>query len=155
MKTISITLDCEIQTAAVAAQFAECIEAPLVLGLSGSLGAGKTTFVRAMLRKLGILGAIKSPTYALMESYSCAKFTLHHFDLYRIASDDELELLGFRDCLNENTVCCIEWPDNAQLSQKSIDLQLYLHLNAEGRTLLIEAKNARGKQWLTTLAEQI
>lgn len=153
MKILSITLDNEAQTNKIAAQFAAQVSAPLVLGLTGTLGAGKTTFVRAMLRALAVRGPIKSPTYALMESYDCQKFLVHHFDLYRIASNDELELIGFRDCMTESAVCCIEWPENTPLSESIIDVQLNFYLCSNGRGVDIEAKSAHGKQWLLPLAE--
>jgi len=67
-----------------AGQLAAYIEPPSVLTFSGDLGAGKTTLIRAMLRRLGIESPIKSPTFSLVESYTCPQFTVHHFDLYRI-----------------------------------------------------------------------
>ena len=69
---------------------------PLVLGLRGDLGSGKTTWVRAMLRGLGYRGRVPSPTYTLLEQYACGDLAVVHLDLYRLRGDDELENLGLR-----------------------------------------------------------
>ena len=85
-----------------------------VIFLSGNLGAGKTTLVRAILRELGHNGPVKSPTYTLVESYSINATTIYHFDLYRIKSVDELEMIGTRDMLGGDSICFIEWPDRGE-----------------------------------------
>src|SRR5262245_17071248 len=74
---------------------------PLVVGLRGDLGSGKTTWARAMLRGLGYQGRVPSPTYTLLEQYACDGLTVVHLDLYRLRGDDELENLGLRDWLAE------------------------------------------------------
>ena len=81
--------------------------------LEGPLAAGKTSFARAFLRALGHPGKVKSPTFTVVESYPLARFTVHHFDLYRINDPDELHYLGFDDFVHGKAVCLIEWPSRA------------------------------------------
>lgn len=84
----------------------------LVVHLSGELGAGKTTFVRAMLQELGVTVPVKSPTYTLIEAYDTAMGRVNHYDLYRISDPEELEFLGFRDSTTASAVTLIEWPEH-------------------------------------------
>ena len=98
---------------------------PLVIGLVGDLGSGKTTWVRAMLRGLKFTGRVPSPTYTLLEQYACGELTVVHIDLYRLRGDDELEHLGLRDWLAE-PVCwiAVEWPERAPQLAARCDLTL-------------------------------
>jgi len=113
MKERSFTLRNEAQTHALAKKIAKVIRAPLYISLSGNLGAGKTSFCRGLLQALGYKGAVKSPSYALVEPYEFPQFMLYHFDLYRINDIEELELMGFRDYLNESAIVILEWPEKA------------------------------------------
>ena len=138
-----------------AQHLARCLFVPMVITLSGDIGAGKTTFVRALLRALGVSGPIKSPTYSLLETYDIPKqspqfseaIICYHFDLYRVVDDSELDFIGFRDYFQANTLCLIEWPERAHLSAKQIDLALSLEHAGAGRTLKIQT-NAKTKSIL-------
>ena len=141
----------ELMTTNLAAQFARLLSAPLVLGFSGDLGAGKTTFIRAMLQALGIRGAIKSPTYSLVESYVIRDMQIHHFDLYRIQEDTELEYIGFRDYFTTESVCCIEWPERMLSDVDLIDIHVTMVQTDIGRELLMQAKNINGSHILSSL----
>ncbi|MBU3760129.1 MAG: tRNA (adenosine(37)-N6)-threonylcarbamoyltransferase complex ATPase subunit type 1 TsaE [Candidatus Omnitrophica bacterium] len=86
-----------------------------VLLLEGDLGAGKTTFVKGVARGLGLrdVSAVKSPTFVIMHIYE-TKPPLYHFDLYRIASNSDLDVFGFQDFLNDpQAVACVEWAERA------------------------------------------
>jgi tRNA threonylcarbamoyladenosine biosynthesis protein TsaE len=103
------------------------------MGLRGDLGAGKTTFVRALLRGLGYAARVPSPTYTLLEHYAVGELVVVHLDLYRLASETELENLGLRDWLEAAaTWVLIEWPDRAPGLARRCDLLLTLEEGEPG-----------------------
>ena len=112
-----------------AGQFAQRLRSagcrPLVIGLGGTLGSGKTTWARAMLRGLDYGGRVPSPTYTLLEQYEVGDLNLVHLDLYRLSGDAELENLGLRDWLADpNTWVVFEWPERAPVLARRCDLTL-------------------------------
>ena len=119
---------------------------PLLIGLRGDLGAGKTTFVRALLRGLGYEARVPSPTYTLLEHYAVGGLAVVHLDLYRLASESELENLGLRDWLEAPaTWVLIEWPDRVPELARRCDLQLTLEETEPGsRRLTISAGTPAG-----------
>ena len=129
-----------------AAQVAQHLCAPLIITFVGDIGTGKTTIVRAILRALGIQCAIKSPTFSLVESYSCDPFFVHHFDLYRIQNKDELAHIGFRDFFSQQSICCIEWPEHAGALLPDIDISCQLKIKGSGRELEVKALSAIGQK---------
>jgi len=134
-----------------AGRLATCLTSPLVLTFSGDLGAGKTTFIRAMLRAVGITTAIKSPTFSLIESYQWQHLQIHHFDLYRIYDSAELEYIGFREYFSENAICCIEWPERASPSLDYADIHFSFAICGGGRLLTIQPLSAAGDAILSCL----
>ena len=106
--------------------------------LHGDLGAGKTTLVRGLLRAAGITGAIKSPTYAVIEEYSVAERKIFHFDLYRLADAEELEWIGIDDYLNQNALCLIEWSSKGEGVLPKADVNITLTTQNDGRLLEID-----------------
>lgn len=88
--------------------------APLVIAISGELGAGKTTLAQAICRGAGVRDFVTSPTFALVQRYEGARFPVYHLDLYRLESPRELVNLGWNDVLRDNALVIIEWPERAE-----------------------------------------
>ncbi|MBS3954885.1 MAG: tRNA (adenosine(37)-N6)-threonylcarbamoyltransferase complex ATPase subunit type 1 TsaE [Methylomicrobium sp.] len=109
-----------------------------IIYLQGQLGAGKTTFVRGLLRAAGYQGVVKSPTYTVVEEYVTGDRTLFHFDLYRIKDPEELIWMGIEDYLAQEAVCLFEWPEMGQGILPEADLMIRLDLLGQGRSLQME-----------------
>ncbi len=122
-----------------------------VIHLHGDLGAGKTTFARALLRALGVGERVKSPTYSLIESYAIGDLAAHHLDLYRIADPGELEWLGLADLAAGRHLILIEWPERAGGAAPAPDLTVHLAHAGARRALRLEARSLRGRQWLSSI----
>ena len=114
--------------------------------LLGELGAGKSTFARAMLRSLGHEGLVPSPTYTLVEPYSLPGFPVYHIDLYRIMSEDELEFLGWSDL--QDGVKLVEWPERAPQLLKAADILIKLRYEGAGRVADLKGLSERGSELL-------
>lgn len=123
----------EAATISLAQRLAPLISRLNIIYLQGDLGAGKTTFTRALLREMGHEGAVKSPTYTLVEPYETGGRSVYHFDLYRLADPDELEFLGFEDYLGSGALCLIEWPVRGVGMLPPPDLDIALFHEVEGR----------------------
>jgi tRNA threonylcarbamoyladenosine biosynthesis protein TsaE len=122
-------------TAALGAAIASALgdRTGVVVFLRGPLGAGKTTLARGLLRALGVRGAIRSPTYTLLEPYELPGRMLVHLDLYRLADPGELEPLGLRDYPPERCWWLIEWPERAALRLPPAELTVDLGHDGQGR----------------------
>ncbi|GAB3629178.1 tRNA threonylcarbamoyladenosine biosynthesis protein TsaE [Pandoraea terrae] len=116
--------------------------------LSGDLGAGKTTFVRALLRALGHVGRVKSPTYTLCEPYNISTpngpLPVYHFDLYRFGDPAEWHDTGFREHFAGDALCLVEWPEKAAGLLGTPDLTLALEPEGDGRRLTVTAGTPAG-----------
>ncbi|MEJ2059059.1 MAG: tRNA (adenosine(37)-N6)-threonylcarbamoyltransferase complex ATPase subunit type 1 TsaE [Gammaproteobacteria bacterium] len=115
------------------AALARYCPAGALVTLRGDLGAGKTTLVRGFLREYGYRGAVKSPTYTLVEPYEFSGIAVYHFDLYRLSSPLELEEMGLRDYFDSNAICLVEWPERAGKALPEADVQVVLRYLAPGR----------------------
>lgn len=124
---------------------------PLVIGLRGGLGSGKTTWARAMLRGLGYAGRVPSPTYTLLEHYALGGLAIVHLDLYRLSGDDELENLGLSDWLAEpDAWVLLEWPERAPRLLGRCDLLLdFVEGATGGRNVVARAATRAGIEALT------
>ena len=114
------------------------IEEGEILALLGPNGAGKTTLVRGMLRGLGHEGAVKSPTYTIVEPYELGGVHIYHFDLYRLGDPEELELIGVRDYFSSDSLCLLEWPERGAGVVPSPDLTITLAVNGRGRKATLD-----------------
>lgn len=121
-----------------------------VVHLQGDLGAGKSTLARALLRALGVQGAIRSPTYTLVERYPVPDGEAWHLDLYRIGDVGELDFLGLDDAVA--TLWLVEWPEKAGSALPSADLRVELSHQAQGRRVHLVAASPAGQQWIDELA---
>ncbi len=137
---------------ALAARLAPGVAAGGVIHLRGELGAGKSTFARALLGALGVGARVKSPTYSLIESYRASGLAIHHLDLYRIADPGELEWLGLADLLAEPHLLVIEWPERAPGALPAPDLEVRLSHAGPVRDVTLAAGTSRGAAWLARLA---
>ena len=120
--------------------------------LEGDLGAGKTTLSRGIIRGLGHVGAVKSPTFTLVEPYEIGDVRAFHFDLYRLVDPEELEFLGIRDYFEDDALCLIEWPDKGAGFLPKPDLTITIAPHGSGRSLKILPQGSRGESWCAALA---
>ena len=121
------------------------LEAGMLVFLTGELGAGKTTWVRGVLRGLHHEGPVKSPTYTLLEPYYLQSFDVYHFDLYRVTDPQEIEFLGMRDYLDNTGVCLIEWPERAYTLLPEPDCRIEFLHEDHGRRLIVDCTTPAGE----------
>ena len=123
-----------------------------VVFLTGDLGAGKTTLSRGFLHAAGVTGAIRSPTYTLLETYETSVATVVHLDLYRLQDPTELEPLGLRDLALPGHLWLIEWPERGAGWLPSADIQVSLAIESGGHRIEASGVSIYGKAWLARLA---
>lgn len=117
--------------------------------LSGELGAGKSTFARALIRAAGHAGPVPSPTYTLVEPYELPRGAIYHVDLYRIGSEEELRYLGWHEL--DDGFRLVEWPDRAPGLLERADLAVSLSYEGEGRSVEVTGLNKRGADFVARL----
>lgn len=128
-----------------------------VIYLQGDLGAGKTTLSRGFIRAMGHQGAVKSPTYTLVEPYEKFDFPLYHFDLYRLSEPEELEFMGIDEYFEAGAVCLVEWPEKGRGVLPACDISLRLQDADDnaGRIIHWKAGTDRGHHIARKLADML
>lgn len=150
MESKTFFLPDELATVGAGAALATVCEKGAMVWLQGTLGAGKTTLSRGWLQALGHPGAVKSPTYTLVEPYELSCGAVYHFDLYRVNDPEELELIGIREYFSNMHLCIVEWPEKGGNLLPEPDLSITLSpVQPDGREMTVFAHSWRAKKWLT------
>ncbi|WP_101759106.1 tRNA (adenosine(37)-N6)-threonylcarbamoyltransferase complex ATPase subunit type 1 TsaE [Oceanicoccus sp. KOV_DT_Chl] len=130
-----------------------CLQRQVVIFLDGDLGMGKTTLSRGVLQAFGHQGAVKSPTYTLVEPYEFNDASVYHFDLYRLGDPEELEYMGIRDYFeSKNSLCLVEWAEKGAMFLPMADLVVRIQAISDGRDLVIVSQTKTGAAILKLLA---
>jgi tRNA threonylcarbamoyladenosine biosynthesis protein TsaE len=122
-----------------------------VVYLTGDLGAGKTTLTRGLLRSLGVTGAVRSPTYTLVEIYELGAVTALHLDLYRLSDPAELHNLGLREWARGGHLWLIEWPERGGELLPAADLVITLTAGDSSHDIEVSARTDTGTAWINRL----
>ena len=136
-----------LETEAVGAALGKIVPAGTVLAYEGDLGAGKTAFTRGLARGLGATDMVTSPTYTIVNEYLSGRLPLFHFDMYRLASADDLWDIGWEDYLDRQGVCAVEWSENVAEALENPVFVRIEKLGEESRRITIE-----GGDFLATIS---
>ena len=132
------------ETEALGAALAKLLWPGAVVAFTGDLGAGKTAFVLGMAQGLGVAGRVTSPTFTIVNEYEGGRLPLFHFDLYRLASSDELFEIGWEDYLRRGGVCAVEWSENAAGALERDTVRVDLRRGAEDGQRVITIQGVDG-----------
>ncbi|SEM87398.1 tRNA threonylcarbamoyladenosine biosynthesis protein TsaE [Pseudomonas sp. ok272] len=152
MSEVTLYLADEDAMVALGTRIAQVTQGHGIVFLDGDLGAGKTTLSRGIIRGLGHVGSVKSPTFTLVEPYEIGEIRAFHFDLYRLVDPEELEFLGIRDYLEDDALCLIEWPQKGAGFLPKPDLTITITPQDSGRSLKLLPQSSRGESWCNALA---
>ena len=130
-----------VETEAVGAALGAIIPAGTILAYKGDLGAGKTAFTRGLARGLGCTDLVTSPTYTIVNEYLSGRLPLFHFDMYRLASSDDLWDIGWEDYLDRNGVCAVEWSENVDDAMENAISVTIEKLGEDARRITLEGGN--------------
>jgi len=122
--------------------------------LHGELGSGKTTLVRGMLHGLGFHGAVRSPTFTLVETYTIDTRAVFHFDLYRLNDAEELEFIGAREYLEGDGLCLVEWAERGAGFLPAPDVDVIIRKVNDGRVVQLQARSDAGKALVQALSQK-
>ena len=150
-KSLLLEAGDEAAMVALGGRLAGVLQPGTVVHLEGDLGMGKTTLSRGIVQGFGHRGAVKSPTYTLVEPYELGELSLYHFDLYRLGDPEELEFMGIRDYFTGDSICLVEWPARGQGVLPPADLVINIERKGLGRQLRLDASTAGGQAVLQRL----
>lgn len=154
MHEITLQLADEAAMTELGARLGRITQGHGLIFLDGDLGMGKTTLSRGLIRGLGHTGAVKSPTFTLVEPYEIGAMRVFHFDLYRLVDPEELEYMGIRDYFEDDALCLIEWPDKGAGFLPKPDLTITITPHNTGRLLTLAFQGSRGEFWCAALAPE-
>ena len=126
------------ETEAVGEALGKVLTAGTILAYRGDLGAGKTAFTRGLARGLGAGEPVTSPTYTIVNEYLGGRLPLFHFDMYRLASADDLWDIGWEDYLERGGVCAVEWSENVEDALEAPIMITIEKLDEDRRRIIIE-----------------
>ena len=132
------TTNSPAQTEAVGEQLAKTLPPGTVIAYTGDLGAGKTAFTRGLARGLGCTDLVTSPTYTIVNEYLSGRLPLFHFDMYRLASAEELWDIGWEDYLERGGICAVEWSENVMDAMENAIFVRMEKTGEESRRITIE-----------------
>lgn len=140
MNVATYLINSDLAMETFGAELVPKLSAGEVIYLTGTLGAGKTTLVRGMLKAFGHSGKVKSPTYTLVEPYYLPQQTVYHFDLYRLTDPEELVYIGIRDYINQSAICIFEWAEKGQGYIPPADWHIFFELttNPDQRQIVVK-----------------
>jgi tRNA threonylcarbamoyladenosine biosynthesis protein TsaE len=144
----------EVAMLALGLSLSRCLRAGTVVYLSGDLGMGKTTLARGLIQALGHQGAVKSPTYTLVEPYELEARKVYHFDLYRLTDPEELEYMGIRDYFDGDSLVLVEWPECGSGFLPPADLVVTIQAEGGGRLIELLAVGYLGERCLACLSKE-
>ena len=126
------------ETEAVGAALGKRLQPGAVIAYQGDLGAGKTAFTRGVACGLGAKESVTSPTYTIVNEYLSGKYPLFHFDMYRLASSDDLFDIGWEDYLDRGGVCAVEWSENVADAMEGAIIVTIEKLGEDSRKITVE-----------------
>jgi tRNA threonylcarbamoyladenosine biosynthesis protein TsaE len=128
--------------------------AGLLVFLKGDLGSGKTTLARGFIHAFDYKGHVKSPTYTLVEPYELSRFSIYHFDFYRLSDPLELEYMGVQDYFHALAICLVEWPERANDSLPLADIIIDIRFEGEARSVKLVGLSEAGHRIMNAMGNQ-
>ena len=126
------------ETEAVGMALGKVLQPGTVLAYKGDLGAGKTAFTRGLAKGLGCTDMVTSPTYTIVNEYLSGRLPLFHFDMYRLASADDLWDIGWEDYLDRGGICAVEWSENVEEALEGAISVTIEKLGEDSRKITVE-----------------
>ena len=149
---MKFTVQTEKEMAALAHKFSEAIILPIIVGVNGYLGVGKTTFIRNLIRVYKADEKVKSPTFSIVEEYNYSNIDITHADLYRVKKDEQ-NYIDFRDYYSKNSLIIIEWIENDISLMKKSDIIIDIEIlkNTDIRRVSFTGNSSKGKQLIQNI----